>query len=179
MGNEIWKPEYSQIVGEMAERLFDEVMRYCPGVAKCSPIRQDRDNEKVNRLLRENKAKRPDRLVITPDYGCFYIEIKYKSKMKRFSEHGLPLHVRECEGLKNFGRITDLPVWFAISNKPDLNFETWYWISLDSITPDKYEIGKYYSWGHTRERDAYIVPIEDFIKMRRGEPISKIFKSHS
>ncbi|MHB1646497.1 MAG: hypothetical protein EVG15_08530 [Candidatus Acididesulfobacter diazotrophicus] len=93
------------------------------------------DNNKISMcdILRDNRAKRPDLILMLDNIFRVFVDVKNYGKNKN-NEFGISKH--DIESFINLESKLSIPVFLAISNG-DLKFSAWYIVSVKNIYDHK------------------------------------------
>ena len=115
----------------------------------------------------KENLKRPDFMVLIPNFGSILVDVKYKTK-NNFGT--ITLNEKEIEKFINFNKNFGVHIWFAVSNE-ESNFSSWHWISANEL--DEIELKTNTS---TKER-FYPVPVQKFYQISGSEGLEKLFEN--
>jgi len=76
------------------------------------------------------KGKRPDFMVLIPNLGFIFVDVKNKNINKEFKTY--PLDADETKKFSNLQRKFNLNIWYAISNE-SFDYKTWLWIPVSRV----------------------------------------------
>ena len=80
-------------------------------------------------------GKRPDFLILIPNLGFIFVDVKYKRLNPEFKT--FPIDSEETKKYSSLQRKFNLNIWFVISNE-DFDYKTWLWIPVSKV----FESGK-------------------------------------
>lgn len=133
----------------------------------------DQSLESFSPALRKYFLKRPDFMILLPNFGLIFVDVKDKELAEKHEK--IFIDGIEVEKYLSMQRTLNLQVWFVISNK-NFHYKTWYWIPLPEIIRSGLEFDSSKSG-----QKAYAVPINEFVQVADTDNLervfSKIFKS--
>lgn len=92
-------------------------------------IRQEGDN--FSSALKETlSGKRPDYMVLIPNFGFIFVDVKYRKISKNYNSY--PMDSEEAKKYSSLQRKFNMHIWYAISNE-ESGFKTWLWIPLSKV----------------------------------------------
>jgi len=127
----------------------------------------DQSLESFSPALRKYMTKRPDFMILLPNVGLIFVDIKDKEQAEKYDKFFL--FADEVDGYLSMERTFKVPVWFAISHEK-YHYKTWFWIPASEATragfvfDSKDGKGKFYS-----------VPIEGFMQVADTDNLGRIF----
>jgi len=113
-------------------------------------------------------GKRPDFMVLIPNFGFIFVDIKNKKMNERFKTY--PIDYEETKKYSSLQRIFNLQVWYVISNE-DFNYKTWLWIPVSKVI----ESGIEQQRSSKSKMDFFPVPTEEFIQIADDDSLSRLF----
>lgn len=115
-------------------------------------------------------SKRPDYLLLLGKAGMLPVDVKYRDGERGYN-NDFTLNCDEVERYLNFSNAFGTDVWYAISNR-QMNFATWYWLSVNDVKEKKFEKRKNTETGEK----FYVAPKKELIKVLvEGErPLAEI-----
>jgi hypothetical protein len=131
-------------------------------------IQQDKDTFS-SVFKNESYGKRPDFMILLPNFGFIFIDIKNKkidTKYKTFC-----IDENEAKIYSSFQRIFNLQIWYVISNE-NYDYKTWFWIPNSKVMES--DIKTYIS-GKSGE-GFFPIPIKDFIQISDNDSINRLFE---
>ncbi len=114
----------------------------------------DNNQDSMCSALRQSKAKRPDLILILDKIFKVFVDVKNYSINKN-NEFGI--NKKEIENFVNLEEQYSIPVFLAVSNG-ELQFNTWYFVSVNKIFEDKKNLIKKNYKGTV---DLYYINSED------------------
>lgn len=127
----------------------------------------DQSLESFSPALRKYLTKRPDFMILLPNVGLIFVDVKDKDQAEKYDKFFL--FADEVDGYLGMERTFKVPVWFAVSHEK-YHYKTWFWIPASDVTragfvfESKDGKGKFYS-----------VPIEEFIQVADTDNLGRIF----
>jgi len=127
-------------------------------------------NQEVNTFssVFKDKLKRPDFMVLLPNFGFIFVDVKHKKIDQRFGN--FPIDANETQKFSSLQRKFNLQVWYVLSNK-DYNYHTWFWIPVSKVL----ESGIETRVSSKSKEDFFPIPIRKFIQISDNESIDRIF----
>ena len=116
----------------------------------------------------KDKLKRPDFMVLLPNFGFIFVDVKYKEISPRFGN--FCIDTIETQKFSSLQRKFNLQVWYVLSNK-HYNYNTWFWIPVSKVLESDIEAKVS---GKSKE-DFFPVPVKEFIQISDNESIDKVF----
>lgn len=113
-------------------------------------------------------GKRPDFLVLIPNFGFIFVDVKYKKINKYHKKY--PLDGIETKKYSSLQRLFNLHIWYVLSNE-EFDFKTWLWIPVSKVLESG--IPKYTS--SVSNEDFFAVPPENFIQIADNDSLDRIF----
>src|SRR3989344_2355462 len=87
--------------------------------------------ETFSRALKENlSGKRPDFMVLIPNFGFIFVDVKYKKISKEYNTY--PMDGEEAKRYSSLQRKFNMNIWYAISNE-EFGFKAWLWCPLSKV----------------------------------------------
>ena len=127
------------------------------------------DSETISTALKKHfGAKRPDFMILLPNLGFIFIDIKYKKISKSFNS--FPLDSKDTKQFSSLQRKLNLPIWYVLSNE-DFGFKTWFWIPVSKVLE---EGNPRFTSGKSKE-EFFAVPITEFIQISASDSINRLF----
>ncbi len=127
----------------------------------------DQSLESFSPALRKFLSKRPDFMILLPNFGLIFVDIKNKSQAEKYDKFFL--YADEVDIYLSMQRTFNIPVWFVISHKK-YHYKTWFWIPVSDVTRSGFVFnakdnkGKFYS-----------IPIEEFVQVADTDNLERIF----
>lgn len=113
-------------------------------------------------------GKRPDFMVLIPNFGFIFVDVKYKNINSFHKKY--PIDSLETKKYSSLQRIFNLHIWYVISNE-EFDFKTWLWIPVSKVLESG--IPKYTS--SVSKEDFFAVPPENFIQIADNDSLERIF----
>lgn len=112
-------------------------------------------------------GKRPDFLILIPNLGFIFVDIKYKKLNSEYKTY--PLDGKETKNYSSLQRKFNLNIWYVLSNE-DSNYKTWLWIPISKVLESG--IPKYTS--SKSKMEFYAVPPSEFIQMAVDDSLDRL-----
>ena len=119
-------------------------------------------------MFRKYSGKRPNFLILLPNIGCIFVDIKYKEISKKYDSY--PLDEMETKDYSSFQRKYNIPVWYVISNK-DFGFKTWLWVPISKVL----EKGISERVSSKSGEKFFPIPAGDFIQLSENDGLDRLF----
>jgi hypothetical protein len=130
-------------------------------------IRQDLETFSTA-LRRFFEGKRPDYMVLLPNFGFILVDVKYRVLNKH---QAFTLGVQEVASHSNLQRHFGLQVWYAISNE-QVAYQTWYWAHVAKVL----EIGKTEKFQNKDSGEEFFgIPASEFIQLADSDGLDRLF----
>jgi hypothetical protein len=113
-------------------------------------------------------GKRPDFMVLIPNFGFIFVDVKYKRLNKEFKTY--PIDSYETKKYSSLQRKFNLHIWYVLSNE-ESNYQTWLWIPIAKVMESG--IPKFIS--SKSKEDFYAVPPEEFIQIADDDSLDRLF----
>lgn len=126
------------------------------------------DYESFSRALRKYMAKRPDFMILIPEFGFFLVDVEYRNPHPGFETFAID--VEETIKYSGLQRYFNLRVWYAFSSEK-YHFKTWFWAPVSRIL----EIGKTEK-KISREtgREFFAIPIDEFVQVADSDNLARL-----
>jgi len=113
--------------------------------------------------------KRPDFMILIPNLGFIFVDVKYKriSKYKTF-----PIDSKEVKKFSALQRKFNLPIWYVISNE-EYDYKTWFWIPVSKVLEEG--LPKFIS--SKSKEDFFAVPLDNFIQISINDSLDRLFQN--
>mgnify|MGYP001604511018 FL=1 len=113
--------------------------------------------------------KRPDFMILLPNLGFFFVDVKYRNINKNYKT--FPLDSLEATKYSSLQRKFNLPIWYALSNE-DFAYKTWFWIPVAKVLEEgrnpKFKSGK-------SSTDFFAIPVPEFIQIAIDDSLDRLF----
>ncbi len=124
----------------------------------------DQSLESFSPALKEYlKIKRPDFIILLPNFGFIFVDIKEKKPAKDYDKFFVD--GEEVEKYLNIQRTFNILTWFVISNE-EYHYKTWFWVPVTDIMKTGFLL---------KEKNAYAVPINEFIQVSDNDNLGRVF----
>jgi len=130
-------------------------------------IKQDNDSLS-SALLDVFSGKRPDFMILIPNFGFIFVDVKNRSLHKKYKTY--PLDSFETKKYSSLQRRFNMQIWYAISNR-EYDYKTWLWIPVSKVMEagmPKYNSSK-------SNEEFYAVPLEEFIQIADSDSLGRLF----
>ncbi|MFA5173657.1 MAG: hypothetical protein WC438_00560 [Candidatus Pacearchaeota archaeon] len=126
------------------------------------------DKETFASAFKDFSGKRPDFMILIPNFGFIFVDIKYKKLNQEFKTY--PIDFEETEKYSFLQRKFNLHVWFVISNE-DFDYKTWLWIPVSKVL----ESGIKECKSSVSGKDFFPIPTNKFIQMANDDSLERLF----
>lgn len=150
--------------GDEAEKKFKEWL----DKNKIPYLYIQQDTETFSSAFKDSSGKRPDFMVLIPNFGFIFVDVKNKKINSAYKTY--PLDSKETKKYSSIQRKFNIHIWYAISNE-DFDFKTWLWIPVSKVLELK--ISEHTS--SVSEDDFFPIPPEEFIQIADYESLDKLF----
>lgn len=114
-------------------------------------------------------SKRPDFMILIPNLGFIFVDIKCKKIIHGYQK--FPLDSEETTTYSNLQRHFNLPVWYVLSNN-DYDYKTWFWIPTSKVL----EIGKMEKYTSSISKNEFFaIPVSEFIQISCDDSLERLF----
>lgn len=128
-------------------------------------IQQDIDT--FSKELKKQFVKRPDFLILIPNFGFILVDIKDKISAEKYEKFFI--NAEEVEKYMNLQRTFNLQSWYVISNER-YHFKTWFWIPIAKIVKS----GFVFEPKNKRDK-CYSVPVSEFVQVSDDDSLERVF----
>jgi hypothetical protein len=128
-------------------------------------IQQDIDT--FSKELKNRFTKRPDFLILIPNFGFILVDVKDKKTAEKYEKFFI--NVEEVEKYINLQRTFNLQSWYVISNEK-YHFKTWFWIPITKVIKSGFIF-------ETKEKKdkCYSVPLDEFVQVSDDDSLERVF----
>jgi hypothetical protein len=130
-------------------------------------IHQDIDT--FSDALRKVFVKRPDFMVLIPNFTFILVDVKYRKPAKEFADFRVDWE--ETKKYSNLQRVFNMPVWYVFSNE-SVHYKTWYWIAVSEVLVK----GSLFLL-EKEKKGYYAVEIERFHQIGVKDDLGRLFVS--
>lgn len=130
-------------------------------------IKQDSDSLS-SALLDVFSGKRPDFMILIPNFGFIFVDVKNRSLHRKYKTY--PLDSYETKKYSSLQRRFNMQIWYALSNR-DYDYKTWLWIPISKVMETG--VPKYNSSKSNEE--FYALPPEEFIQIADSDSLDRLF----
>jgi len=123
--------------------------------------------ETFSPALRELLIKRPDFMIILPNFGLIFVDIKDEHQAEKYDKFFLS--VKEVNNYIEMQRIFNIPIWFILSNE-EYHYKTWFWIPVVDIPKVAFKF-----LVKNENRESYSIPISEFTQVSDADNLQRIF----
>jgi len=127
----------------------------------------DQSLESFSPALRKFLSKRPDFMILLPNFGLIFVDVKDKPQAEKYEKFFL--YANEVDNYLSMQRTFNVPVWFVISHEK-YHYRTWFWIPVSDVTRAGFVFDARDSKGK-----FYSVPIEEFVQVADTDNLERIF----
>jgi len=127
----------------------------------------DQSLDSFSLALRRYMIKRPDFMILLPNVGFIFVDVKDKKQgdmHDKFFLDGLEVD-KYSEMQMNF----NIRTWFAISHEI-YHYKTWFWIPVSNVAKS----GLIFDSRKSGDK-AYSVPINEFVQVSDDDNLERIF----
>ena len=113
-------------------------------------------------------GKRPDFLILIPNFGFIFVDVKYKKINSEYNTY--PIDSIETKKYSSLQRKFNLQIWYAISSE-DSGYKTWLWIPVSKVFESgipKFNSGK-------SKMDFFAVSPNEFIQIADDDSLDRLF----
>ena len=119
----------------------------------------------------DSVMKRPDFMILLPNLGFIFVDVKYK---KIYKDYGtFPLDSEETKKYSRLQRKFNLHIWYVLSNE-DYNYKTWFWIPVSKVLEDGASKNQEYESNKSHE-NFFAIPSSDFIQIAEDDSLDRLF----
>lgn len=127
----------------------------------------DQSLESFSPALRKYLIKRPDFMILLPNFGLIFVDVKDKAQAAKYDKFFL--RAQEVDKYVGMQRTFNIPTWFAISNN-NYHYNTWFWIPSSEVT----RAGFVFETKKGNEK-CYSVPTDSFVQVADTDNLERIF----
>lgn len=128
-------------------------------------IHQDIDT--FSEELRRQFVKRPDFLILLPNFGFILIDVKDKKSAEKYEKFFI--NAEEVEKYMNLQRTFNLQSWYVVSNDK-YHYKTWFWIPITKVVKSGFVFDS-----KTGNDKCYSVPISEFVQVSDDDGLDRVF----
>lgn len=128
----------------------------------------DQSLESFSPALKELLMKRVDFMILLPNFGWIFVDVKEKSPGKKYPKFFL--EAEEVEKYLGMQSVFNMQIWFVISNE-DYHYKTWFWVPVSKVTKS----GLFFKPREGSGDPCYSVPIEEFIQISENDNLDRLF----
>lgn len=114
-------------------------------------------------------GKRPDFMILLPNLGFIFVDVKYKKIDERYKK--FPLDSLETTKYSSLQRKFNLHIWYVLSNE-SFDYKTWFWIPVSKVLEEGknplFKSGK-------SDMDFFAIPVRDFIQVAADDSLDRLF----
>jgi len=119
-------------------------------------------------LIDTFSSKRPDFMILIPNFGFIFVDVKYKKIHPTYKTY--PLDSSETKKYSSLQRKFNLHIWYVLSNE-DSDFKTWLWIPVSKVL----ESGSPKFSSSLSNEDFFAVPPEEFLQIADDDSLERLF----
>ncbi len=127
----------------------------------------DQSLESFSPALRRFWSKRPDFMILIPNVGFIFVDVKDKSAAEKYPKFFIDAD--DVDKYSSMQSIFNIKTWIVISNK-NYHYQTWFWMPVSGITKSGF-INK----SSVSGEDYYSVPSEEFVTVSPSDNLERIF----
>ena len=120
-------------------------------------------------LKRYFGQKRPDFMILLPNLGFFFVDVKYRNINKNYKT--FPLDSLEATKYSSLQRKFNLPIWYVLSNE-DVDYKTWFWIPVSKVLEERRN-PRFRS--SKSNMDFFAIPVKEFIQIASDDSLDRLF----
>lgn len=113
-------------------------------------------------------GKRPDFMVLLPNLGFIFVDVKYKKLNEKYKSY--PLDAEETKKYSSIQRIFNLHTWYVLSNE-SYGYKTWFWIPVSRVL----EEGAPKFLSNKSKMNFFAVPLVNFIQVSTDDSLDRLF----
>lgn len=114
------------------------------------------------------KGKRPDFIILIPNFGFIFVEIKHKDLNLKYKSY--PIDCRETKKYSSFQRKFNMQIWYAVSNER-MDYKTWLWIPTSKVM----ELGIKKKVSSKSGEGFFPIPPQEFIQLSQNDSLERLF----
>ena len=119
----------------------------------------------------KNELKRPDFMVLLPNFGFIFVDVKNKKISSGFGT--FPIDGNETQKFSSLQRKFNLQIWYVISNE-NCGYNTWFWIPVSKVL----ESGIETQVSRKSKEDFFPIPVKEFIQISDNDSIDRLFSNN-
>lgn len=124
--------------------------------------------ETFSRALLDYMTKRPDFMILIPEFGFFLVDAEYKNPHPGFKT--FVIDVEETVKYSGLQRYFNLRVWYVFSSDR-YHFKTWFWIPVSRVL----EIGKTEKrFSRETGREFFAIPMDEFVQVADSDNLTRL-----
>jgi len=125
------------------------------------------DTETFSKAFKNFAGKRPDFMVLIPNFGFIFVDVKDK----KITEHKTYcIDTRETEKYSSLQRKFNLHIWYVVSNE-DFDYKTWLWIPVSKVL----ESGIKEHTSSLSGMNFFPIPTDNFIQIADDDSLDRLF----
>ncbi|MCK4521799.1 MAG: hypothetical protein KAU20_04445 [Nanoarchaeota archaeon] len=129
------------------------------------------DTETFSSVFKKySSGKRPDFMILIPNFGLIFVDVKYKKLNKDFKT--FTLDSDETKKYSSLQREFNLHIWYVLSNE-DCDYKTWFWIPVSKILEEG--TPRYVS--KKSQMYFFAVPPTKFIQISEDDSLDRLFSN--
>lgn len=127
----------------------------------------DQSLESFSPSLKNYFAKRPDFMILLPNFGLIFVDVKNKEQLEKYEK--FTLSAEEVDKYVNMQGVFNTKIWFAISHEK-YHYKTWFWIPVSDITKSGFVF-----YSKKKQEKFYSVPVKEFVQVSENDNLKRIF----
>jgi len=125
------------------------------------------DINTFSKALKNHMTKRPDFMVLIPNFGFIIVDVKDKEPAVKYEKFFI--NAEEVEKYVNLQRIFNLQSWYVISSEK-YHYRTWFWIPIINIIKTGFTFEP-----KINQKKCYSIPISEFIQVSEDDSLERVF----
>ena len=125
------------------------------------------DIETFSTSLKDYFCKRPDFMILIPNFGFILVDIENKEPARKYNKFFID--AEEAIKYSQLQRFFNLQVWYVFSNEK-YHFNTWFWIPVSKVL----ELGREYK-SKTNGKGYFSVSLDDLHQVASSDSLDRVF----
>jgi hypothetical protein len=127
------------------------------------------DVETFSEALKRMFVKRPDFMILIPNFTFILVDVKCRKPPKEFAD--FRVDYGETKKYWNLQRLVNVPVWYVFTNE-GVHYKTWYWIAVSEVLAKGIPFML-----EGEEKGYYAVDMENFHQIGVKDDLGRLFVS--